>query len=478
MEVKMERIDIQTDLDKFDGLKNQTDFIEYFRNENMVATKKYLIETWGCQMNEHDSENLSGMFDLMGFIKTDDREQADVIVFNTCAVREKAEMKVFGNLGHLKNLKGRRPDLKIILTGCMPEEEVIVKKIKKKYSFLNLVLGTHSYHKFPELLKESYIQDKTTFDVDNKEDIVVENLPANRDYDVKAFVNIMHGCNNFCTYCIVPYTRGRERSRMPEDIINEIKTLVAKGVKEVTLLGQNVNSYGKTEAFDIDFSDLLKMVNGIEGLKRIRFMTSHPKDMSFKLIDAMKALDKVCEFLHLPVQAGSNDLLKRMNRGYTVEDYLEKIKYAKEKIKGVAISTDIIIGFPGETEKDVDQLIELFETVKFDNAFTFIYSKRKGTPAFEYDNHIEKKVKSKRFNRLLEASNAIAYENSKKYLNQSVEVLVEGPSKNDATVLTGKTRHFKTINFEGSKELIGELVKVKVTDYNSFSLSGKFEELI
>lgn len=474
----MERIDIQTDLNKFDGLKNQTEFIEYFRNENMMDTKKYLIETWGCQMNEHDSENLSGMFDLMGFIKTDDREQADVIVFNTCAVREKAEMKVFGNLGHLKNLKQRREHLKIILTGCMPEEEGIVKKIKKKYGFLNLVIGTHSYHKFPELLKESYIQNQTTFDVDNKEDIVVENLPANRDYDIKAFVNIMHGCNNFCTYCIVPHTRGRERSRKPEDIVNEIETLVEKGVKEVTLLGQNVNSYGKTEAFDLDFSDLLEMVNKIEGLKRIRFMTSHPKDMSFKLIDAMKNLDKVCEFLHLPVQAGSNDLLKRMNRGYTVEDYLEKIKYAKEKIEDVAISTDIIIGFPGETEEDVDRLIELFEAVKFDNAFTFIYSKRKGTPAYEYDDHIEKKVKSKRFNRLLEASNAIAYENSKKYLNQSVEVLVEGPSKNDENVLTGKTRHFKTINFEGSKDLIGELVKVKVTDYNSFSLSGTFEELI
>jgi len=478
MEVKMERIDIQTDVNKFDGLKNQTEFIDFFRNKNMMDTKKYLIETWGCQMNEHDSENLSGMFDLMGFIKTDDREQADVIVFNTCAVREKAEMKVFGNLGHLKNLKQRRTDLKIILTGCMPEEEAIVDKIKKKYGFLNLVIGTHSYHKFPKLLKESYTQEATTFDVDNKEDIVVENLPANRDYDVKAFVNIMHGCNNFCTYCIVPHTRGRERSRLPEDIINEIENLVEKGVKEVTLLGQNVNSYGKTEAFGIDFSDLLEMVNAIEGLKRIRFMTSHPKDMSFKLIDAINNLDKVCEFLHLPVQAGSNDLLKRMNRGYTVEDYLEKIKYAKEKIKDIAISTDIIIGFPGETEEDVDHLIELFETVKFDNAFTFIYSKRKGTPAYEYKDHIDKKIKSNRFNRLLEASNRIAYENSKKYMNESVEVLVEGPSKNDKNILTGKTRHFKTINFEGDEELIGKLVKVKVTDYNSFSLSGTFEELI
>lgn len=474
----MERIDIKTDLNKFDGLKNQTDFIEYFRNENMMDSKRYLIETWGCQMNEHDSENLSGMFDLMGFIKTDDREQADIIVFNTCAVREKAEMKVFGNLGHLKNLKQRRPDLKIILTGCMPEEKAIVEKIKKKYNFLHLVLGTHSYHKFPELLKASYKKKSTTFDVDSKEDIVIENLPTNRDYNIKAFVNIMHGCNNFCTYCIVPYTRGRERSRKPDDIVNEIKTLVAKGLKEVTLLGQNVNSYGKTEAFDIDFSDLLALVNDIEGLKRIRFMTSHPKDMSYKLIDAMKNLSKVCEFLHLPVQAGSNELLNRMNRGYTIEDYKEKINYAKNAIEDLAVSTDTIIGFPGETEKDVDDLIQLFKSVKFDNAFTFIYSKRKGTPAYDYDNHIEKKVKSSRFNRLLEVSNAIALENSKTYLDKSVEVLVEGPSKNDKKVLTGKTRHFKTMNFKGSHDLIGELVKVKVTNCNSFSLFGTFEEMV
>jgi len=378
----------------------------------------------------------------------------------------------------LKNLKQRRPNLKIILTGCMPEEEAIVKRIKDKYEFLNLVIGTHSYHKFPELLKESYFKKETTFDVDNKEDIVVENLPANRDYDIKAFVNIMHGCNNFCTYCIVPYTRGRERSRKPEDIVKEIESLVEKGVKEVTLLGQNVNSFGKTEAFNIDFSDLLEMVNEIEGLRRIRFMTSHPKDMSFKLIDTMKKLDKVCEFLHLPVQAGSNELLKSMNRGYTIEDYLKKIKYAKDTIDGIAISTDIIIGFPGETEEDVDKLIDLFKKVKFDNAFTFIYSKRKGTPAYDYDSHIKKEDKSKRFNRLLKVSNDIAYENSKMYLDRSVEVLVEGPSKNNENLLTGKTRHFKTINFEGSKDIIGELVKVKVTDCNSFSLTGIFEELI
>lgn len=474
----MERIDIQTDISKFDGLKNQSEFINYFRDLNMANPKTYTIETWGCQMNEHDSENLAGMLDLMGFIKTDDRSHADVIIFNTCAVREKAEMKVFGNLGHLKNLKQSKPDMKIVLTGCMPEEEDIVKKLKAKYRFLNLVIGTHSYHKFPKLLKSAYVEGKTTYDIDNKEDIVIEDLPSNRDYDIKAFVNIMHGCNNFCTYCIVPYTRGRERSRKPEDIIKEIKKLVKRGVKEVTLLGQNVNSYGKTEDFDIDFADLLGLVNEIEGLKRIRFMTSHPKDMSFKLIDQMSKLDKVCEFLHLPVQAGSDALLKEMNRNYTVDDYLKKIEYAKKVIPNVSLSTDIIIGFPGETEADVDALIDLFRKVRYDNAFTFIYSKRKGTPAYDYDNHIEKSVKSKRFNRLLEVSNQIAYENSQKYLGEIVEVLVESTSKNDESMMMGKTRGFKTVNFKGDKSLIGEIINVRITECTSFSLIGEIEELI
>jgi len=469
----MKLINIETNMAEFDGLKNQTEFMTYFRNENMMNPQKYYIETWGCQMNEHDSENLSGMFDLMGFIRTDLKENADVVLYNTCAVREKAEMKVYGNLGHLKNLKGRKPNLKIIVSGCMPEEDATVKRLKKEYKFIDLVIGTHSYQRFPQLLKEAYLNGKTKFDIDNKEDIIIENLPANRDYNVKAFVNIMHGCNNFCTYCIVPYTRGRERSRKPEDIINEINELVNKGVKEVTLLGQNVNSYGRTEKFDVDFADLLELVNNIDGLERIRFMTSHPKDMTFKLIDYVNKLDKVCEFMHLPVQAGSNNLLKRMNRNYTVESYMEKIEYAKKNVKGLTLSTDIIVGFPGETDEDVDSLIELFNKVKYDNVFTFIYSKRKGTPANDYEDQIDKDIKKERFNKILEVSNTIAKENSLKYMGKTVEILVEGPSKNTEGVLTGKTRGFKTVNFEGEKDNIGKLVNVEITVCNSFSLFGK-----
>jgi tRNA-2-methylthio-N6-dimethylallyladenosine synthase len=476
MEVKMKLVNIETNVKEFDGLKNQSEFVNYFRNINAINSKKYLIKTWGCQMNEHDSENLSGIFDLMGFIKTDEQEEADIVLFNTCAVREKAETKVIGNLGHLKNLKSRKPELKIVVAGCMPEEDVIVKTFKSKYKFLDLVIGTHSYHKFPRLLKEAYTINKTRFDVDDKEDIIIENLPTNRDYGVKAFVNIMHGCNNFCTYCIVPYTRGRERSRQPEDIIKEITDLVSNGVKEVTLLGQNVNSYGKTEKFDVDFADLLEQVNNIEGLERIRFMTSNPKDMTYKLIDNMKKLDKVCEFLHLPIQAASNKILKKMNRNYTVESYLEKIDYAKENIEGLTLSTDIIIGFPGETDEDIERLIELFKTVKYHNVFTFIYSKRKGTPANDYEDQIEKSVKKERFNRILEISNNIAKENSMKYMSKTVEVLVEGKSKHSDGVMTGKTRGFKTVDFTGDIDLVGKLVDIEITKCNSFSLFGKIKE--
>lgn len=471
----MSIINIDTDYQKFDGLKNQSEFINYFRGNNSANPERYIVKTWGCQMNEHDSEKMAGMLDLMGFVPTEYEEEADVIVYNTCAVREKAEMKVFGNLGHLKNLKSRKKNLKIILTGCIPEQDSVIKKLKEKYKFLNLVLGTHSYHRFPKLLKEVYTNTGTKFDVEKKDDIIVEKLPSNRDYDIKAFVNIMSGCNNFCTYCIVPHTRGRERSRKPEYIIEEITNLVAKGVKEVTLLGQNVNSYGKTEKFDVDFADLLELVNEIEGLERIRFMTSHPKDVSYNLIDSIKKLDKVCEFLHLPIQAASNPLLKSMNRKYTVEDYLEKIEYAKNNIKDISLSTDIIIGFPGETKEDIEKLKELFNKIKYDNVFTFIYSKRKGTPAYDYDNHIEKDEKSRRFNEILELSNNIAKEKSLEYMGKTVEVLVEGPSKNNDEILTGKTRGFKTVNFKGDKELIGKLVNVKITDCNSFSLFGTVE---
>jgi tRNA-2-methylthio-N6-dimethylallyladenosine synthase len=313
-------------------------------------------------------------------------------------------------------------------------------------------------------------------DIWEHEGQIIEDIPANRDYNVKAFVNIMYGCNNFCSYCIVPHTRGRERSRTPEDILNEIQDLVNNGVKEVTLLGQNVNSYGNYEDFDCDFTALLKRVNAIDGLQRIRFMTSHPKDISYELIDQIKQLDKVCEFLHLPIQAAGNDLLKKMNRKYTKEYYLDLVNYAKEQIDNISLSTDIIVGFPGETEDDIDELIELLKDVRYDNVFSFIYSPRKGTPAYNFENEIPEDLKSQRFQRVLAVINDIVRENNKKYQDQVVEVLVEGTSKNDDDVLTGKSRLFKTVNFKGDKDLIGSIVQVKITEPKSFSLYGEIVE--
>ena len=468
----MEKVNIKTNMKKFNGLKNQFEEIDYFRNINFEKPRKYFIRTWGCQMNEHDSESLSGMLDLMGFARTNKKEDADVIIFNTCAVREKAEDKVFGNIGHLKSIKRQNGDLKIIVTGCMPELEYIQKKVKNKYNFIDLLLGTHSYDKFPKLLKKVYNYDNLIIDTE-KEDKVLENIPANREYSTKSFVNIMAGCNNFCTYCIVPYTRGRERSRKPEDIIKEIKKLVAKGVKEVTLLGQNVNSYGKTDDFDTDFTKLLELISNIDKLKRIRFMTSHPKDINKELIDLIAENEKICNFLHLPVQAGSNKLLDKMNRNYTIEKYLENIDYAKKKIPNLALSTDIIIGFPTETDKDIDKLIDLLKEVRYDNVFTFIYSKRKGTPAANYDGQIPENIKSKRFQKVLEISNSIVIEENKKYQDKIVKVLVEGESKNDKNVLTGKTETFKTVNFPASKDLVGSIVDVKITEARKFTLFGE-----
>ncbi|MGM0379152.1 MAG: tRNA (N6-isopentenyl adenosine(37)-C2)-methylthiotransferase MiaB [Bacillota bacterium] len=468
----LEKVNIETNMDKFNGLKNQFEEIDYFRNLNFEKPRKYFIRTWGCQMNEHDSESLAGMLDLMGFARTNKKEDADVIIFNTCAVREKAEDKVFGNIGHLKSIKRQNDDLKIIVTGCMPELEYIQKKVKNTFNFIDLLLGTHSYDKFPKLLKKVYNYDKLIIDTE-KEDKVVENIPANREYSTKAFVNIMAGCNNFCTYCIVPYTRGRERSRKPENIVEEIEKLVKKGVKEVTLLGQNVNSYGKTDDFNTDFTDLLELVSKVKGLKRIRFMTSHPKDINKGLIDLIAKNEKICNFLHLPVQAGSNKLLKKMNRNYTIEKYLENIDYAKNKIPNLALSTDIIIGFPTETDKDVQMLIDLLKEVEYDNVFTFIYSKRKGTPAADYDGQIPEDIKSKRFQKVLKVSNNIVIEKNKKYQDKIVKVLVEGESKNDKNVLTGKTETFKTVNFKGSKNLVGNIVDVKITEARKFTLFGE-----
>ena len=427
-------------------------------------------------MNEHDSENLAGMLDAMGYEATLMTNDCDLIIYNTCAVRENAELKVYGNLGHLKLAKRKNPDLKIAVCGCMMQQPHVVKEIKSRYKHVDLVFGTHNLYKFPELLTNTMDSDKLLVDVWDVDGEVVEGLRSSRKFELKAFVNIMYGCNNFCTYCIVPYTRGRERSRTPEDIINEIKDLAAKGTKEITLLGQNVDSYGKTLEEDITFAELLRMVNEIEGIERIRFMTSHPKDISDEVIYAMRDCDKVCEFLHLPVQCGSSRLLKKMNRHYTKEDYLRIIEKAKAEIPDIAFSTDLMIGFPGETEEDLLDTIDVVEKVKYDNAFTFIYSKREGTPAAKMEDQILENVKHERFNRVLSKVNEILVDLNASYVGKTVEVLIEGKSKTDESKFTGRTRQNKLVNFtvkNPEANLLGTLMNVKITESNTFSLVGE-----
>ena len=425
-------------------------------------------------MNEHDSENLAGMFDMMNIDLADSMEEADIIIFNTCAVRENAELKVYGNLHALKKLKVKNPDLIIAVCGCMmQQEDHVVDEIKKRFPHVSLVFGTHNLYKFPELLLKYLSGDsKTLIDVWDIDGNVIEGLPSARRYDLKAFVNIMYGCNNFCTYCIVPYTRGRERSRNPEDVISEVKDLARNGVKEITLLGQNVNSYGNDFDNKVSFAKLLTMLNDIQGIERIRFMTSHPKDISEELIDAVANLDKVCESIHLPVQSGSTAVLKKMNRHYTKDQYIELINKIKTKVPNVALTTDIMVGFPGETEEDFLDTLDVLEKVQYDSAFMFIYSVRKGTVAENMDNHIDESVKKDRFNRLLSKANEIAELKNSKYMDEIVEVLVEGFSKKDKIRLMGRTRQNKLVNFIGDESMIGSLVNVNVTETKSFSLNG------
>ncbi len=441
--------------------------------ENRIGQKRYFIATYGCQMNEHDSEKLAGMLSNMSYLECDDKEEADLIIFNTCCVRENAELKVYGNLGQLKPLKKKKPDMIIAICGCMMQQAHVVEYIKKKYPFVDLIFGTHNLHNFPVLLSNCKQSDNMLVEVWDEEGEIIEGLPSIRKYGLKTFVNIMYGCNNFCTYCIVPYTRGRERSREPENIIEEVKGLVDKGTKEITLLGQNVNSYGKSLEEEIDFAGLLRKINEVDGLERIRFMTSHPKDASQRLIDAIKDCDKVCEHIHLPVQAGSNNILGAMNRKYTREQYLKLVEDAKAAVPDISITTDIIVGFPGETEEDFENTLDLVERIGYDNSFTFIYSIRKGTPAAEMENQIPEDVKHMRFNRLLKILHRGIKERNLELKDRVVEVLVEGVSKNDESILMGRTRTNKVVNFDGPRDLIGELCNVKITKPRNFSLYGE-----
>jgi tRNA-2-methylthio-N6-dimethylallyladenosine synthase len=438
-----------------------------------ISNGKYFIETWGCQMNEEDSEKLSGMLKTQGYSKTEVKEEASIIIFNTCCVRENAELKVYGNLGALKSLKRKNPSLVIAVCGCMMQQEGMAENIIKKYPFVDIIFGTHNSYKFPEYLNRVKQEGKSIIEIINKEEGIVEGIPIDRESNIKAFVTIMYGCNNYCTYCIVPYVRGRERSREPEEIKKEIMDLVSKGYKEITLLGQNVNSYGKGLSENMNFAKLLRIINEIDGLDRIKFMTSHPKDLSQDVIDAIAECDKICEHIHLPVQSGSSRVLKKMNRQYDREQYLELVRRIKSKVLDVAITTDIIIGFPGETEEDFQDTLSLVKEVEYDSAFTFIYSKRKGTPADEMTDQVEDSVKHERFNRLVAALNEISAAKNKKYDGKTVEVLVEGFSKNDNSKLMGRTRTGKLVNFIGNSDCIGNLVNVKITEALSFSLNGE-----
>ena len=469
------RKQVQVPIEK---IQEQDRFIEAIAEKNsrfyaIHQTKpKYMIQTFGCQMNEHDSEKLCAMLDDMGYQRTMLAAECDLIIYNTCAVRENAELKVYGNLGQLKFNKRKNPDLKIAVCGCMMQQPHVVKELKSKYNHVDLVFGTHNLYKFPELLASSMESEGMLVDVWDVDGEVVEGLRSSRKFELKAFVNIMYGCNNFCTYCIVPYTRGRERSRTVEDIVNEIKELVANGTKEVTLLGQNVDSYGKTLDNPVTFAELLRIVNEIEGLERIRFMTSHPKDISDEVIYAMRDCDKVCEFMHLPVQCGSTRLLKKMNRHYSKEHYLEIIEKAKKEIPDIAFSTDLMIGFPGETEEDLLDTIDVVRKVKYDTAFTFIYSKRTGTPAATFEDHATKEEIQNRFDRLIKRVSEISGEEICRYKGQVMPVLIESVSEQNPELLTGRLSNNILVHFKGDPSMIGEIRDVSLDECKGFYYMG------
>lgn len=462
-----------------DVINYQRKAIERIRNNNEIELNKtgknkyYFIITYGCQLNNADSEILSGILKDMGFTATDDKNKADVIIFNTCCVRENAELKLYGNIGALKNYKRENPNLIIIVCGCMMQQDHSVEMIKKKYRFVDLIFGTHNIFMFPELLEKVLCEKNTLVSVLDSEGLIIENLPVLRKDKHKAWVTIMYGCNNFCSYCIVPYVRGRERSRKPEYIINDIKNLALNSYKEITLLGQNVNSYGQDLDSAMDFSALLKQINNIDGIERIRFMTSHPKDISDELIKTIKECDKICEHLHLPFQAGSNRILKLMNRKYTKEGYLEIIRKIRDNMPNIALTTDIIVGFPGESNEDFEETLDIVKAVEFDQAFTFIYSKRKGTPAANIKDTMTKKEKHKNFDKLIEVQNAISKRINDRYLGKIVQVMVDGTSKNDSTRLTGRTRTGKIVNFTDKGSKAGELVYVKINEAFSWFLNGE-----
>lgn len=434
------------------------------------------VTTFGCQMNARDSEKLLGILTQIGYEPTDREEEADFVIYNTCTVRDNANQRVYGRLGFLNSLKRKKPHLRVALCGCMMQENSVIEKIRKSYRFVDLVFGTHNIFKFAQLLVTMYENSEMIIDIWNETDQIVENLPVNRKYSYKSGINIMFGCNNFCSYCIVPYVRGRERSREPKDILTEIERLVKDGVVEVMLLGQNVNSYGKNLEHPITFAQLLREVEQIEGLRRIRFMTSHPKDLSDELIEVMSTSDKICRHLHLPVQAGSDRILKAMNRRYTKEQYLALVNKIKTAMPDIAITTDLIVGFPGETLEDVEETIDVVKKVGYDNAFTFIYSKRTGTPAAAMTNQVPEEVVKEGFDKLLKVVQDTARERAALLQGQVMEALVEEVNEQDESLMTGRLSNNMLVHFPADRTLIGQIVRVSLDTCHGFYYTGHIVE--
>ncbi|ALP34960.1 tRNA-2-methylthio-N(6)-dimethylallyladenosine synthase MiaB [Paenibacillus sp. IHB B 3084] len=433
--------------------------------------KHYIVYTFGCQMNEHDSETIKGLLEQMGYQATEDRKEADIILLNTCAIRENAEDKVFGELGHLKHLKTEKPGMLLGVCGCMSQEESVVNRILQKHGFVDMIFGTHNIHRLPQLVKEALFSKEMVVEVWSKEGDIIENLPKKRE-GMRAWVNIMYGCDKFCTYCIVPFTRGKERSRRPEDVIAEVRDLARQGFKEITLLGQNVNAYGKDlKDMNYRFGDLMDDMRKID-IPRVRFTTSHPRDFDDHLVEVLGKGGNLVEHIHLPVQSGNTDILKKMNRKYTRERVLELAAKIKAAVPHASLTTDIIVGFPGETDEQFEDTISLVREVGYDFAYTFIYSPREGTPAASMEDNVPMSVKKERLQRL----NNVVNENSLRFngrlRGEVVEVLVEGESKNNSEVLAGRTRSNKLVHFEGSKDLIGTFVQVKITEPMTFYIQG------
>lgn len=450
------------------------EWVKDFEGKNKRSPQA-CIQTFGCQMNAKDSEKLAGILEAVGYHMTDS-EAADFVLYNTCTVRDNANKRVYGRLGVLNGMKRRNPDMKIALCGCMMQEETVIEKIKASYRFVDLIFGTHNIFKFAELLYTALEDNGMIIDIWKDTDKIVEELPARRKFSFKSGVNIMYGCNNFCSYCIVPYVRGRERSRSPKDIIREIEALAKDGVVEVMLLGQNVNSYGKNLEEPMSFAGLLKEVEKIEGIRRIRFMTSHPKDLSDELIDVMKHSAKICRHLHLPLQSGSTRILTAMNRKYTKEQYLTLVEKLRREIPDLSITTDIIVGFPGETLEDVEETIDVVKKVEYDNAFTFIYSKRTGTPAAAMEDQVPEEVVKEGFDRLLSVVQETAKKRAALLQGKIMEALVEEKNEQDATLMTGRLSNNILVHFKGDETLLGRLVKVKLEECHGFYYIGTIVE--